>query len=120
MSGPSLGSYLFLEVVVSKVKDLQSSVSPGQGQPLTAAAESHGPDSTGHVVEEPNPVHLKISHFNCEVETHTGSLSEEDRHVNVCLLAHKTPNTLHPCVFDGTQATGFISLRYKACTLTRE
>lgn len=54
--------YLFLEVVVSEVEDLQSSVSPGHGEPLRAAVERHGSDSGGHVVEEPNPVHLELTH----------------------------------------------------------
>lgn len=56
--------YLFLEVVVSEVEDLQSSISPGQSQPLRAAVKRHGSDSTGHVVEEPNTVHLELTHFH--------------------------------------------------------
>lgn len=56
-------SDLFLEVVVSEVEDLHSSVNPGHSQPLSAAVERHGSDSTGHIVEETNTVHLELAHF---------------------------------------------------------
>lgn len=55
--------YLLLEVVVREVEDLQSSISPGHSQPLRAVVKRHGSDSSGHVVEEANTVHLELSHF---------------------------------------------------------
>lgn len=59
-----LSGYLFLEVVVDEGEDLQRSISPGQSQSLRAAVKRHGSDSAGHVVEEPDTVHLKLTHFH--------------------------------------------------------
>lgn len=72
-------SYLFLEVVVSEVEDLQSSISPGQSKPLGAAVKRHGSDSSGHVVEEPNTVHLELTHFYYLRKTQIGRLLKPGR-----------------------------------------
>lgn len=68
--------HLFLEVVVREVEDLQSSVSPGQREPLRARAERHGSDSGGHVVEEADPVHFEFTHLDYEDEHKPEALSE--------------------------------------------
>lgn len=73
---PFLIYYLFLKVAVGEVENFQSSISPGQSQSLSAAVKRHGSDSTGHVVEESNTVHLKLTHFPT---TETGGLSRLGR-----------------------------------------
>lgn len=78
------------------MKDLHSSISPGQSQSLGAAVERHGLDGTGHEVEEPNTVNLKLTHVYTNTkgeerrEGQNQSALRESQHVILLRISKKT------------------------------
>lgn len=85
-----------MKVAVGEVKDLHSSISPGQSQPLGAAVKRHGPDGTGHVVEEPNTVNLKLTHVYTNTKGEERQVGQnqsplrERQHVILLRISKKT------------------------------
>ena len=63
-------SHLFLKAVVCEVVDLYCPVSTSHRESLCVHVECHGTDGTGHVVEEPHPVHFEFPHCHLGRKTY--------------------------------------------------